>query len=97
MMRGTTPKHTFNIPFDVSIIKELRVVYLQGKVCVVKKNEDCILEGETITVNLSQQDTFKFDSKPTEIQIRIKTNDGQVFGSSIKNIDVGRCLDDEVL
>ena len=37
MIQGTTPTHTFTIPFDVSLIKELKVVYAQQGEIVLEK------------------------------------------------------------
>jgi hypothetical protein len=63
IMPGTTPTHIFTIPPEITNIVDLRIVYAQNReVRLTKKMEDCAIEQNTITVTLSQTDTFKFDS-----------------------------------
>lgn len=99
MIRGTTPTHTFTIPFDVSSIKEVKIIYSQSDEQIIcKRAEDCELSGTTIKTTLSQEDTFKFDCKKmVQIQVRVLTKAGQALSSLIQNVTVEKCLDDEVL
>lgn len=99
MIRGTTPKHTFRIPFDADMIKEVRIIYAQNdQQILVKETADCTLEGNTIRTALTQEETFKFDcTKCVQIQVRALTSDGEALASAIKHIDVDKCLDSEVL
>ena len=99
MGRGTTKKHTFTVPYDTSLIQTIRVVYAQGGDIIFKKSgNDVQLNGNVVTVNLSQQDTFKFSHKlPVEIQLRSLLKSGDVKNSNILKTTVKRCLDDEVL
>ena len=99
MIRGTTPTHIFGIPFDVSNIADLRIVYAQNNTEVlVKKLTDCVVEGHTIKVTLSQEDTFKFDSsKKVQLQIRVLTLGDDVLSSDVIIIRADQCLKDEVL
>ena len=97
--RGTTPKHIFTIPFDVSLISDLRISYGQsGKEIVVKSKKDCTLDEQTITVVLTQEDTFKFDcTKQVQVQVRVLTLGGEALNSDILILDVDQCLNTEVL
>ena len=99
MIRGTTPTHNFDIPFDTSMVKEVKVIYAQNDVVILeKRTEDCQLNGNTISVTLTQEDTFKFDCKKhVEIQVRILANNGEVFSSIPHKVGVAKCLDKEVL
>ena len=99
MIRGTTPTHTFKIPFDTNSISEVRVIYAQDDVVIFTKTEDdCVLEGDSIIVTLTQEDTFKFNHKRSvQIQLRVLTAKGEVLSSVIENVGVSKCLDDEVL
>lgn len=99
MMCGTTPTHVFTLPFDVSIIKEVRIVYAQNKEPVVIKNTpDCTLNGNEVTVKLTQKDTLSFDYRKTvEVQVRVLTQENESLVSAIKAITVGRCLDNGVI
>lgn len=99
MIRGTTPTHIFRLPFSVLAIQDVRVIYAQrDEQILVKETADCTLEGNRISVTLTQEDTFKFDhSKCVQIQVRVSTAGGQALASQIKLIDVDKCLDDEVI
>ena len=99
MIQGTTPTHTFTLPFDVSMIDKVRIIYAQNDTPVVTKNtEDCKLEGNDVFVVLTQEDTFAFDhNEHVEIQIRLLTTEGKAIASHVKRIDCAKCLENEVL
>ena len=104
MTRGTTPHHTFELPFSVNSL-EFTVTYAQinpvtqTKTIVVKKTKnDCEITGNVIKVRLSQEDTFKFDDKyAVQIQIKVKKKGGDVIASNIITTTVQKILDEEVL
>ena len=97
MKRGTTPTHTFTLPFDVSVIEKARVLYSQGEELKLTKT-DCVLDGNTLTVKLTQEDTFKLDcGKFVDIQLRVLTPGGDALNSDIIRVAVDRCLENEVL
>lgn len=99
MIRGTTPTHTYTLPFEVSTIKEVKIIYSQAdEIVFCKKTEDCSLNGRTVTTTLTQEETFMLDCKKmVQIQIRVLTLDGKAIASNILNVAVKKCLDDEVL
>lgn len=99
VMRGTTPKHIFTIPFDTSLIADLRISYGQdNKELLAKCKADCTIDGQEVTVNLSQEDTFKFDcTKQIQVQVRVLTKGAEVLNSDLIILTVGRCLNNEVL
>lgn len=99
MIRGTTPKHTFTIPFDTSELDDVRVIYGQDDDVLFKKETaDCSLAGNTISVTLTQEETLKFDaSKLAQIQLRVQKKNGEVLSTDVMVSYVGKCLDTEVL
>lgn len=99
MIRGTTPTHIFTIPFDTALIADLRISYAQsGKEVIVKTKEEATLDGQTITVKLSQEDTFSFDcSKNVLVQVRVLTLGGEAVSSDVIVVSVEQCLNNEVL
>ena len=99
MMPGTTPIHLFNLPFDTAMVDKVKITYLQNdKEVLTKSKADCKLEGKTISVTLTQEDTFRFKPKEeVEIQIRVLTLGGEALGSIPIKVGVSKCLDDEVL
>ena len=99
MIRGTTPTHTFTLPFDVSVIKEIHVIYAQGRVKLVKKKADCELSGNEVKVRLSQEETLMFCAAlPFKVQVRVLTHIGDALASVPKTVvDVIGTLEDEVI
>lgn len=96
---GTTPTQTFTLPYDVSQISKLRVNYSQRDALILVKTEsDVTLEGSTVVVQLTQEETLTFKPEvDVEIQLDILTNGGDLHKSKIKHMRVGRCLNSEVL
>lgn len=99
MRRGTTPTHTFTLPFDSSIIQKIRIVYAQqGRVVLTKTGDDVTISGNVAKTILTQQETLAFScARPVEIQVRVLTIAGDVQNSDIVRVSADRCLDGEVL
>lgn len=99
MRIGTTPTHTFELPFEGELVKKYEIIYSQrGEVLVCKTESDGKLEGNVITVQLSQEDTLKFDPNTLiDIQTKILTVDDKVITSDIYSDMPYRCLKPEVL
>lgn len=99
MIRGTTPQHTFLMPFNTDLIKVIHIIYMQNDVTVLKKtNSDITLSGSNASVKLTQEDTLMFSSDSfVDIQIRVLTNGNDALASNIITIRCERLLSDEVL
>lgn len=99
MIRGTTPTHIFELPFETGLLKDFRISYAQdNKILVEKSTKDCSLDGKKITVTLSQEDTLKFSHlKFVEVQLKVLTNDGAVLATPVQMVSIGAILNDEVL
>lgn len=83
MRIGTTPTHTFELPFEAEMIKDVEVVYAQKESIILEKNLGaCNCNKNILTLKLTQEETFKFDPLlPIVIQLRVLTNDGEVISS----------------
>lgn len=99
MIRGTTPTHTFVLPFDSSLVEKAMVIYAQNDVEVFRKEvPDCHLEGNELRCTLTQEDTFKLScSHNVQIQLRVLTTDGNALATFPQIVSVGKCLNNEVL
>jgi hypothetical protein len=99
MFKGTTPTHEFEVDIDTAFIKTVKITYSQNdEEILVKRTEDCTLEGNKITTKLTQEDTFLFDcNELVQIQIRGLTHDGEALATDLMVTTVRKCLDDEVL
>lgn len=100
MIRGSTPTHIFNVPFDTGIIDALQIAYAQNDdVLFVVNKEDCLLDGSTIKLTLTQEQTLLFDcyKRTVQIQIKIKSLDKKVILSNQIIVPLEKCLYDEVI
>ena len=96
MRRGSTPTHVFNVSLDADLIDKVRVLYAQNGMLVLKKEmADCTVEGQKITVKLTQKDTLAFKDGKAEVQLRINTPTGESIPSKIYEVDVRRLLENE--
>ena len=89
IIRGTTPTITFDFPFDVSETTKFRMYFIQGKNVVLTKDEtDCTISGNSVSVKLTQQETYKFSEKKlVGYKARFKLGN-DVFGTIPKNTRV---------
>ena len=99
MKQGTTPTHTFLLPFDTSNIKAFEITYAQhDSILITKRLDDCTLEGDVVTVELSQEDTFKFDiTTQIQMQLRVLTITNQAYATDILLTSISKSLSKEVL
>lgn len=99
MKRGTTPTHTFTLPFETSVIQKMHILYAQDEEVRLKKTEaDATMEGNAVSVKLTQEDTLALDCKKNvEVQIRVLTMGNDALTSDIIRVPVDRCLENEVL
>ena len=98
MRIGTTPTHNFRLPFGTETIRKVRVLYAQNDAVIFKKEDEaCTREGNTIKVQLTQDETLLFDyKKPVQIQLRVLTSDGEALTSQIVKVWPDKCLESEV-
>ena len=99
MRIGTTPNHTFVLPFEVEKLAEMKVTYSQnGKVVLEKYLADGEKSGRAVSFTLSQEETFLFDNNVNvEVQARVLTAGGDALASDIRIVTAKKCLDNEVL
>ena len=99
MRRGTTPTHNFVLPFEVEKVAEVEIIYQQNdKTLLTKHIEHCTLKDSTISVTLTQEETFCFkEGVHVCIQVRVLTDDGTALASDVLCVCCDKCLSDEVL
>lgn len=99
MYRGTTPVFTFTLPFDCERITVLNLCFAQqGEVVLEKDLAACKVEGNTLQVGLTEEETLLFDDKKgmVEIQLRVGCGDTRM-ASNIMQISAQRILKDGCL
>ena len=95
---GTTPTHEIELPIDTALLKEVKVIYSQGdKMVFCKRLKDCSLEGNTIRIKLTQEDTFLIDcDKMVQIWIRALTKNGDALAMDEPiTVTAKKCFDSE--
>lgn len=98
MRKGTTPSFTFKLPFEVDMIANAKVTFRQGEVELAKKLCDCETAEDSLTVRLTQEETFLFECNSfIKVQLRAVTRNGDALSSAVYDVFVGQCLDEEVL
>ena len=97
--RGTTPTHTFTLPFEMDMISDLRITYTQNKEEVLTKGmKDIEVSENRISLTLTQEETYQFQAGvDVLVQIKIKTTEGLVLNSDIMTMKVNASLDNEVI
>ena len=96
MRRGTTPTHTFNLPFPTKIISRVNITYSQGGKVVLEKNtDDCKLGESSIVVELSRVETLLFNENEfIKIQITYADAEGKVHESEVLRLEAGEVLNE---
>ena len=101
IVRGTTPILTFTLPFDTANIAKAYITIAQNDEIVIDKevgDTGCTYSDKTITLHLTQEETLKLaDCSGIEMQIRLRTTNGEVLASQIIKAFVEEILKDGVI
>ena len=95
MRRGSTPTHWFPLPIEADLVEKLELIYKQSGKTMLEKDltNGIVLEGEVASLELTEAETFAFDSFGlVSIQARILTKGGQVLPSNVITVTVGELL-----
>ena len=98
MRRGTTQTLTFLLPEEISI-ETIFITFQQNNWTVLEKSiEDVEIDGKTVIVKLTQEDTLKLRAPyAVYIQLRIRDTDGNAIASDIIRTDAETILKDGVI
>lgn len=98
MRQGTTPTIQITInDIDLNEMQNIYVVFEQNGYILKKESSDLDIEGNTISVSLSQKETLNFKEGTCNIQLRMITKGGVAIASPIKTTKVYRVLNKEVI
>lgn len=99
MIRGTTPKLEFTIPFDTSELAEAFVTLSQNDTVIIDKTlSDCKCDVHMLSVRLTQEETLKLScNSRTDIQLRVRTKAGDALASNIFTVSTYKILKDGVI
>lgn len=97
MIRATSQQFKFQIPYDISDVDEVNIMFWQeddngndDAVFIVKTKDMCDqLNERTLCVTLHSEETARFtEDRKAYAQLRAVTHDGFAFGSYRKQITV---------
>ena len=98
MRQGTTPTIQITInDIDLNEMQNIYVVFEQNGYILKKESSDLDIEGNVISVLLSQEETLDFKEGTCNIQLRMITKGGVAIASPIKTTKVYRVLNKEVI
>lgn len=104
MVKGSTPKFNFELPFVIPDGSTVRVIFAQKidgetHVVCVKTGAEVEVDGNKVATGLNQSDTFLFDEKHqlALIQLRILTPSDEAIASEIIRVTVKECLECTVM
>lgn len=98
MRQGTTPTIQITInDIDLNEMQNTYVVFEQNGYILKKESSDLDIEGNTISVSLSQEETLNFKEGTCNIQLRMITKGGVAIASPIKTTKVYRVLNKEAI
>lgn len=99
MYRGTTPTITFHLPIDGSSITVLNLSFAQkGDIILEKTLADCTVEGNTLRVTLTEQETLLFDADRGMVEMQLRIGCGEArMASNIMRVSVEKILKDGCL
>lgn len=103
MRIGTTEIHTFTLPYALSTVSKLYVTYQQSGVNVLEKNvtddaDQFALDGNVLTLTLTQEDTLRFEEGDVEMEITVEyAGNGAIGKSKIETVPVERSLREQVI
>lgn len=97
--RGTTPTLNFKLPMAADTLAVAFITFSQqGKVVFEKTLSDCTMAGETLSVQLSQEETLLLDDEyKTTIQIRARDRSGNAPASKIFAVETGKIQKEGVI
>lgn len=98
MRQGTTPTIQITInDIDLNEMQNIYVVFEQNGYILKKESSDLDIEGNIISVLLSQEETLNFKEGTCNIQLRMITKGEVAIASPIKTTKVYRVLNKEVI
>ena len=105
IIRGTTPTISFNVhtELDLSEVAEVWITFKSKMGSVAQEITFTIEDVEIDAANkkidlfMSQEETLEFSAVPYDVQIRLKTDDGLAYASSVIEQPIGRILKDGVI
>lgn len=93
--RGTTPTLMIDCNFSTSIVTAVRICVRQGGTKIIKTLEDCTLNGQEISFDLTEEEMNRLSEGSAQIQARVLLWNGKITPTEQINVSVKNCTDYE--
>lgn len=100
MYKGTTPTFIFTFPEDFDPTDASKIIVTlsaKGVPVLEKTGEDLTVDATTVSVYLSQEESFRMPVGEVQAQINLLYADGSRVATNIARIDWSRNLHGEVM
>ena len=99
MIQATTPTFILTLPdtVDLSVVENIYFSLKQGVVSVMKSGDSVSVNGQNVSVYLTQAETLQFKRGSAELQLNWTYANGSRACSNIVSINVGENLLKEVV
>jgi hypothetical protein len=99
MIQATTPTFILTLPeeVDLSVVQSMYFTLEQGSTVLTKSDDALVIDGQTVSVYMTQEETLKFKTGNANMQLNWTYNNGSRACSNIVNVPVGRNLLKEVV
>lgn len=100
MYKGTTPTFIFTFPEDFDPTEASKIIVTlsaKGVPVLEKTGEDLTVDETTVSVYLSQEESFRMPVGEVQAQINLLYADGSRVATNIVRIDWSRNLHNEVM
>ena len=99
MVQATTPTFVLTLPntVDLSLAENVYFSLKQGANSIVKTGDALVIDGQTVSVYLSQEETLPFFGGIARLQLNWTYDNGSRACSKIVSVPVGDNLLKEVL
>lgn len=99
MVQATTPTYVITLPntVDLTEIANMYFSLTSGQTTIVKTGTDCVIDGQTVSVYLTQAETLPFKAGFAQLQLNWTYANGARACSEILSVPVGNNLLKEVV
>ena len=99
MVQGTTPTFILTLPntVDLTVIKNMYFSLEQGNTKLRKTGDSLTIDGQTVSVYLTQAETLEFNPGRANLQLNWTYPNGSRACSNIAGVNIGSNLIKEVV
>lgn len=98
IIRGTTPLQVFRLPQDATEYAKVQISYIQdGRPLFTKTLDDMDVDEDSLSLQLSQAETFMFKGKMATAEMKLLTSEGDLLKAKQFIFHIGDTYDEEIM